>query len=1076
MSDETYTIRIVEDGNGVRTLIEGFKGVADAADKAALREEAINKLIETQGKTAKKAASDTKYLADALKGLEQSNQGLSRAIASNTNGLKSLGSAASGVVSALAAFGLAVGVDKLRAASDEYTKMSNALRTVTTDQTKINGIMNESFNIAQKTGTSWSEVTGVYGKVSSALKAMGADQAQAGAITQTIAQSLQITGASGESAKAGLLQFQQALASGVLRGEEFNSVVEQIPGLAMAIAGGVKQSGAITIGELRKMAENGELTSKRVVEALQRVGKNIDILASSSAPTIEQGFTRVYNAFVKYIGEADKANGTSAMLANGLTILSQNMDKAVPFAVALGAALAFGMVANAITSMATLAATIMTTVVPAITAFTVALFRNPLLAAVGLLAIGAVIVTMKAFGVTIDDIAKKFGELADKMAGGIGLTKQQGDAAKAAQAGNAGLGQAAGAAADGVAKAGTAAATAAPQVAAQGTAAQGATAHIAAWQKTQGETAAAAKRASDSLTAQGKAWQEYTTQLVNIPAKTAPVVQSFNQIPAAATSAVTGIQQAQTVAGGVSKGFTDVAVSASAVPGAFTNVSTSAASASGGFQLLSMNANQSAEVVTRVGGLLPDVAANMNTVGTAATTAGAQLGTVGTTAVTATNGMFGLNTSATNASLGVSSLSTEVGNASINLNDSAGAFNAFANSTTTAADGADKASVGVNGFKAVIDPIPEKTASMTAWFQSATNAMSGMAGAAGDAEKSLQALQAKQAAAEAKSAQFAKTLKSVSASVNAYGEELKDIKTFLSDAKAVQDKYRASLETSMKALEAIAVAQRKANDAMYEASRAAGDAQQGLAYLNGQAVQMTENFQNNANAMIGYNSWLTQIGATARQTAGDLDTLARSNDNWSLSNKNAGAIGSNATATNQSGVTPGMFTQGGSVRSIVYNGKVVGDWPSTAASVANAPNIERLSNQMQAFVDGLPTGQNPRTVYETLVNMFSPGPMFTPPYGGFRTGGSFMVGGSGGPDSQHVAFRATPNERVSIETPAQVRKREAQLMGANDSGSRRLQPVIINTTIRSDDYDQYKRSKSQIDQEVMRRQARALRG
>ncbi|PWF32972.1 tape measure domain-containing protein, partial [Yersinia pestis] len=90
-------------------------------------------------------------------------------------------------------------------------------------------------------------------------KEMGMTQQQALDLTKTVTQAIQIGGGSAQASEAAVQQFIQAMQGGVLRGEEFNSIMENGYGLAEALAKGL----GVTTGELRKMAENGELSSER---------------------------------------------------------------------------------------------------------------------------------------------------------------------------------------------------------------------------------------------------------------------------------------------------------------------------------------------------------------------------------------------------------------------------------------------------------------------------------------------------------------------------------------------------------------------------------------------------------------------------------------------------------------------------------------------------------------------------------------------------------------------------------------------------------------------------------------------
>ena len=114
---------------------------------------------------------------------------------------------------------------------------------------------------------------------------LGGEQQDALTITESISQALRLSGASATEAQSALLQFGQALAAGVLRGEEFNSVVENSPRLAKALADGLD----VPIGRLRKMAEEGRLTAEVVVKALLSQKDTLAAEYAELPATVESG-------------------------------------------------------------------------------------------------------------------------------------------------------------------------------------------------------------------------------------------------------------------------------------------------------------------------------------------------------------------------------------------------------------------------------------------------------------------------------------------------------------------------------------------------------------------------------------------------------------------------------------------------------------------------------------------------------------------------------------------------------------------------------------------------------------------
>lgn len=218
---------------------------------------------------------------------------------------------------------------------DLYTGLENRLKLVTDSQIALNVAMSDTFKIAQGARQEWETITQVYQRFSDNAKTLGIDMAKTAALTDTVAKAVAISGASTQAAEAALVQFGQALASGVLRGEELNSVMEQTPGLAKAIAQGM----GLTVGQLRSVAAEGKITSAVLVDALTKSKDSVDELFSRTDVTIGQSLTVLSNEVTKFTGEAGKASGAAAMLSGGILTLSNNLDSIANIAVLGGVAL-----------------------------------------------------------------------------------------------------------------------------------------------------------------------------------------------------------------------------------------------------------------------------------------------------------------------------------------------------------------------------------------------------------------------------------------------------------------------------------------------------------------------------------------------------------------------------------------------------------------------------------------------------------------------------------------------------------------------------------------------------------------
>ncbi|EXR48581.1 tape measure protein [Acinetobacter baumannii] len=218
---------------------------------------------------------------------------------------------------------------------DTYTGLQNRLKLVTNNQVELNKATEDTFRIAQKTYSAWDSVLQVYQRFSDNAKTLNLTMNDTAPLTETVSKTVAISGASAEAANAALVQFGQALASGTLRGEELNSVMEQTPALAKAIAKGM----GITVGELRSVAAEGKITSQEIVKALRNVESDVDALFAKTDITIGQSLTLLNNEITKFVGEAGKGSGAAQTLAEGIQILGNNLNLIINGAIVVGVGL-----------------------------------------------------------------------------------------------------------------------------------------------------------------------------------------------------------------------------------------------------------------------------------------------------------------------------------------------------------------------------------------------------------------------------------------------------------------------------------------------------------------------------------------------------------------------------------------------------------------------------------------------------------------------------------------------------------------------------------------------------------------
>ncbi|EPS3324249.1 tape measure protein [Acinetobacter baumannii] len=205
---------------------------------------------------------------------------------------------------------------------DLYTGINNKLKLVTNNQEELNRAMADTFDIAQRSASSWGAVNDVYSKYMSNAKTLNLTQEQTAKLTEITSKAVAISGSNAESASAALFQYGQALDGGVLRAEEFNSLVDGAGGLLNAMAKGL----GVTRGELRQMMLDGKLTGEVITKALLKAGDSVDELYGKTDKTISQSLGMLSNAITKFVGEAGKGSGTAQVLSGSIQTLAGNLD------------------------------------------------------------------------------------------------------------------------------------------------------------------------------------------------------------------------------------------------------------------------------------------------------------------------------------------------------------------------------------------------------------------------------------------------------------------------------------------------------------------------------------------------------------------------------------------------------------------------------------------------------------------------------------------------------------------------------------------------------------------------------
>ncbi|HAG9609837.1 TPA: phage tail tape measure protein [Escherichia coli] len=265
-----------------------------------------------------------------------------RALAELNSQLTEIRASAAGTAGAFAG---AFATGHLISLADEWSSVNARLKQASQSSDEFSSSQKVLMDISQRTGTAFSDNAALFARSAASMREYGYSADDVLKVTEAISTGLKISGASTAEAGSVITQFSQALAQGVLRGEEFNSVNESGDRIVRALAAGM----GVARKDLKAMADDGKLTADKVVPALiSQLGVLRDEYAAMPE-TVSDGITKVENAFMAWVGGANEASGATKTLSGVLNGVAGNIDNVATAAgalVAVGVARYFGNMAS----------------------------------------------------------------------------------------------------------------------------------------------------------------------------------------------------------------------------------------------------------------------------------------------------------------------------------------------------------------------------------------------------------------------------------------------------------------------------------------------------------------------------------------------------------------------------------------------------------------------------------------------------------------------------------------------------------------------------------------------------------
>jgi tape measure domain-containing protein len=255
---------------------------------------------------------------DAARATDEIGKDFERTNKKLTRGFDGIGAAAAGLRGALGplsgALAAAFSVNSVVGFAEAFNRVQNSLKVAGLEGEALRTVYQQLFDVAQRQGAPLEATATLYGRIAAAQKELGVTSQQIINFTEGVGVALRVAGTDSQSASGALLQLGQALGSGVVRAEEFNSVLEGARPILVAVAAGLKEANG-SIATLRTLVNDGKVSSAAFFAAFQAGRPVLDDLAKNAVPTISQELNRLRNEAERAAGQLNELIGFTRGIA-----------------------------------------------------------------------------------------------------------------------------------------------------------------------------------------------------------------------------------------------------------------------------------------------------------------------------------------------------------------------------------------------------------------------------------------------------------------------------------------------------------------------------------------------------------------------------------------------------------------------------------------------------------------------------------------------------------------------------------------------------------------------------------------
>lgn len=272
-------------------------------------------------------ASITKFDRTMNKALGITNNTMNRIERRQMTAVQRMNSGWSGMQRGIAtAFASAAALRGAQQLVDASTRIENSLKVVGLSGDELDAVYKRLFASAQRNMAPIETLTTLYSRLGLAQKELGVTNDELLNFTDKVALALRVQGTTAQEARGALIQLSQAMGSGIVRAEEFNSIVEGAPSILRAAAAGLKEANG-SVAALRKLVIDGKLSSEAFFRAFEAGSVILEQQVAGAEVTISQGFVRLQNVLIDTAGRFDTATNASSRIGGALAGLAGQLEK-----------------------------------------------------------------------------------------------------------------------------------------------------------------------------------------------------------------------------------------------------------------------------------------------------------------------------------------------------------------------------------------------------------------------------------------------------------------------------------------------------------------------------------------------------------------------------------------------------------------------------------------------------------------------------------------------------------------------------------------------------------------------------